>query len=54
MIIFSYMRSIIILSILIFILEEFPFHIKESEHKIKESIFKKLEFKRKNTFLDRL
>ena len=37
MIIFSYMRSVIILSILIFILEAFPFHIKESENKIKES-----------------
>jgi len=37
MIIFSFIRSIIILSILVFILESFPFDIQESENKIKLS-----------------
>ena len=37
MIIFSFIRSIAILSILVFILESFPFDIKESENKIKIS-----------------
>ena len=37
MIIFSFIRSIAILFILIFVLESFPFKIKESENRIKES-----------------